>query len=60
MFTTFSPKELVEEVEFNEDIEFSETFLSILKEKLIESEEYELISRIDTKINSLTETEGEQ
>ena len=39
---------------------FSDTFLNTLKEMLIENEEYELISKVDTKINSLKETEGEQ
>lgn len=60
MFTIFSPKELVEEVEFDEDMHFSDTFLNTLKEMLIDNEEYELISKVDTKINSLKETEGEQ
>ena len=60
IFNIFSPKELVEAIEFNEDMCFSETFLITLKENLLENEEYELINKVDTKINSLKETEGEQ
>jgi hypothetical protein len=59
MFLKFSPKEVVDEVEFSDDIEFSDTFFSVLKQTLIDQEEYELISLVDKKINSL-EKEGEE
>jgi hypothetical protein len=59
MFLKFSPKEVVDELEFSDDIEFSDTFFSVLKQTLIDTEEYELISLVDKKINSL-EKEGEE
>ena len=59
MFLNFSPKEVIDEVEFSDDIEFSDTFFSVLKQTLIDQEEYELISIVDKKINSL-EKEGEE
>jgi hypothetical protein len=34
-------------VEFSDDIEFSDTFFSVLKQTLIDQEEYELIGLLD-------------
>jgi hypothetical protein len=59
MFSKFSPKEVVDEVEFSDDIEFSDTFFSVLKQTLIDQEEYELIGLLD-KIKDSVKKEGEE
>ena len=59
MFLKFSPKEVVDEVEFSDDIEFSDTFFSVLKQTLIDQEEYELIGLLD-KIKDSVKKEGEE
>ena len=59
MFSKFSPKKVLDEIEFCDDIEFSDTFFSVLKETLIEQEEYELIGLLD-KIKDSVKKEGEE
>lgn len=59
MFLNFSPKEVIDEVEFSDDIEFSDTFFSVLKQTLIDQEEYELIGLLD-KIRDSVKKEGEE
>jgi hypothetical protein len=59
MFSKFSPKEVIDEVEFSDDIEFSDTFFSVLKQTLIDQEEYELIGLLD-KIKDSVKKEGEE
>lgn len=60
MFEQFSPKEVIEELEFlGDDLYFSDTFLSTLKQTLIENEYYELIAKVDDKIQAL-ENKGEE
>jgi len=52
MFEQFSPQEVVEELYIlNDEGYFSYTFLSTLKRILIDNEYYELIGRVDDKIN---------
>jgi hypothetical protein len=59
MFLKFSPKEVIDEVEFSDDIEFSDTFFSVLKQTLIDQEEYELIGLLD-KVKDSVKKEGEE
>lgn len=59
MFSKFSPKKVLDEIEFCDDIEFSDTFFSVLKETLIDQEEYELIGLLD-KIKDSVKKEGEE
>jgi hypothetical protein len=54
MFEQFSPKEVVDEVAFSDEfICFSDTFLSVLKQTLIDNEHYEFIAKVDEKIKEL-------
>lgn len=58
MFELFSPKDVVEELEISgDDFYFSETFLSVLKQTLIDNEFYELIARVDDQIKKLESKE---
>lgn len=58
MFEQFSPQEIIDSLEMSgDDIYVSFTFLSTLKETLIENEHYELISKVDEKIKELENKE---
>lgn len=61
MFEQFSPKDVVDELETLDDefMCFSDTFLSVLKQTLLDNEIYELISKVDDKIKK-TESKEEQ
>ena len=60
LFETYSPREVLEEVDFSSrEIEFSDTFLAVLKQALINAEEYELMALYD-KIKVFIEKEGEE
>lgn len=59
MFVKFSPKEVIDELAFSDDIEFSDTFFSVLKQTLIDTEEYELIGLLD-KVKDSVKKEGEE
>jgi hypothetical protein len=59
MFSKFSPKKVLDEIGVYNDIEFSDTFFSVLKQTLIDQEEYELIGLLD-KIKDSVKKEGEE
>jgi hypothetical protein len=59
MFSKFSPKKVLDEIGIYNDIEFSDTFFSVLKQTLIDQEEYELIGLLD-KIKDSVKKEGEE
>lgn len=60
MFEQFSPKEVIDELEFSSDeLYCSNTFLTTLKQTLIENELYEFIAKVDN-IMTATENKGEQ